>query len=144
LSAGRLGRIKVLPTLQTESHPEIFVAGDLSFPDGMNPPMVAPNAIQQGIQAAENLVRMVRNTPQKPFFYHDKGAMAVIGRGAAVVCSGKMVLTGWLAWVLWLFVHLTYLVGFHNRMMVMFNWAWDYFFSERSVRLIFRNKRNED
>ncbi|MDR3182690.1 MAG: NAD(P)/FAD-dependent oxidoreductase [Planctomycetaceae bacterium] len=142
LPAGRSGRLQVLPTLQTAVHPEIFAAGDLSIPDGMNLPMVAPNAIQQGTLAADNLIRLIRNEPLKPFVYHDKGSMAVVGRGAAVVRIGNRTLSGWFAWLMWLAIHLTYLVGFHNRIMVMFNWAWDYFCAEKSVRLIFRNDKN--
>jgi NADH dehydrogenase len=140
-SAGRSGRINVLPTLQVAEHTEIFVAGDLSLPEGTHLPMVAPNAIQQGTLAAKNLVRLVRKQALENFVYRDKGSMAVVGRGAAVVRIGKRTITGTAAWLLWLGVHLTYLVGFRNRVMVMFNWAWDYFFAERSVRLIF--KKNE-
>ncbi|GHT26389.1 pyridine nucleotide-disulfide oxidoreductase [Planctomycetales bacterium] len=141
LPTGRSGRINVLPTLQLEKYPEVFAAGDAGLPDGMNVPMVAPNAIQQGIHTAKNLLNLVRGKPLIPFSYHDKGSMAVVGRGAAVVRVGKRTLTGWTAWVLWLFVHLNYLVGFHNRIMVMLNWAWDYFYAERAERLIF--KRND-
>ncbi|MDR0521151.1 MAG: NAD(P)/FAD-dependent oxidoreductase [Planctomycetaceae bacterium] len=139
-AAGKSGRIHVLPTLQIANRAEIFVAGDLSLPEGETvPPMVAPNAIQQGIHAARNLVRLVRKQELQPFVYHDKGSMAVVGRGAAAVRIGTRTLTGTIAWLVWLAVHLTYLVGFHNRLMVMFNWAWDYFVAERSVRLIFRS-----
>ncbi len=136
LPLARGGRVDVLPTLQTKTFPEIFVAGDLSMPEGQNLPMVAPNAIQQGHHAAENILRLTRGETPTPFAYFDKGSLAVIGRGKAVARLGKRGFTGFIAWLLWLGVHLTYLIGFHNRLMVMINWAWDYLFAERSVRLI--------
>ncbi len=136
LPLGKTGRVTVMPTLQVAGHPEIHVAGDLSLPDGQNPPMVAPNATQQGRHAAENIVRMVRGEAARPFEYHDKGSMVTIGRKAAVVRIGERTFSGFPAWLLWLSVHLTYLIGFRNRMFVLINWAWDYLFAERAVRLI--------
>lgn len=136
LETGRSNRVNALPTLQIPTHPDVLVAGDLSLPENMNVPMVAPNAMQQGRHAAENILRLIRNEPPLPFQYHDKGSLAVIGRNAAVAQIGRFALSGFFAWVLWLCVHLGYLVGFHNRLMVVFNWAWDYLFAERSVRLI--------
>lgn len=140
LSLGRGGRVAVLSTLQTKEHPEIFVAGDLSLPENQNLPMVAPNAMQQGRHAAKNILRLFGNESAMPFSYFDKGALAVIGRNAAVAKWGKQSFTGFIAWFLWLGVHLTYLVGFHNRIIVLINWAWDYFFAERSVRMILPRK----
>ncbi len=140
LPLGRGGRVAVSPTLQLPEHPEIYIAGDLSLPEGMNLPMVAPNAIQQGLCAAENILRHLRKKEPKPFAYHDKGSLATIGRNAAVARLGRFEFSGVIAWVLWLGVHLTYLVGFHNRIMVLIDWAWDYLFFERSVRLILPRK----
>ncbi len=140
LPLGRGGRVAVSPTLQLPEHPEIYVAGDLSLPEGMNLPMVAPNAIQQGLCAAENILRHLRKEEPKPFAYHDKGSLATIGRNAAVARLGRFEFSGIIAWILWLGVHLTYLVGFHNRIMVLIDWAWDYLFFERSVRLILPRK----
>lgn len=136
LPVGRGGRIAVLSTLQVAEHPEVFVVGDLSLPEGVNAPMVAPNAMQQGRSAADNILNLIRRQPLKPFVYRDKGSLAVIGRNAAVAHVGGFEFTGFMAWILWLVVHLSYLIGFHNRLMVMIGWAWDYFFAERSVRLI--------
>lgn len=136
LPVGRGGRVSVLPTLQVDGHPEIHVVGDLSLPEGQNPPMIAPNATQQGRHAASNVLRLLQGGKAKVFRYRDKGAMATIGRQAAVVRLGRFAFSGLWAWVLWLFVHLAYLIGFRNRLFVLVNWAWDYLFFERSVRLI--------
>jgi len=126
----------VLPTLQVEGVPEVFVVGDMSLPEGQNPPMNAPNATQQGRLAAENILAMLQQRELAAFRYRDKGAMATIGRQAAVVRMGNFAFSGLLAWLLWLFVHLAYLIGFRNRLIVLINWAWDYLFYERAVRLI--------
>ncbi len=136
LPLGRSGRVDVLPSLQVAAYPEIHVAGDLSLPDGQNPPMLAPNATQQGRHAAENILRILRGEAAQAFNYYDKGSMVTIGRQAAVVKLGKYSFSGFIAWVLWLFVHLAYLIGFRNRVFVLINWAWDYLFAERAVRLI--------
>lgn len=132
----RGGRVSVLPTLQLAGHPEVLVVGDMSLPEGQNPPMIAPNATQQGRLAAENILAMMRGGALAPFVYRDKGAMATIGRQAAVVRIGPFALSGFVAWLLWLVVHLAYLIGFRNRLIVLINWAWDYLFFERAVRLI--------
>ncbi len=136
LPVGRGGRIEVLPTLQTANRPEVFVTGDLSLPEGMNLPMTAPNAIQQGTHAANNILRMIREEPVTPFAFYDKGSLATIGRNAAVARFGGFMFSGIIAWVVWLAVHLAYLIGFHNRLKVLITWAWDYLFAERYVRLI--------
>lgn len=140
LKLGRGKRVRVSPTLQLADHPHVYAAGDLALPvqgeTPMESPMIAPNATQQGRLVAENILRHVKGEEQRPFNYRDKGAMATIGRSSAVVRIGERAVTGLLAWVLWLFVHLAYLIGFRNRMFVMVNWAWDYLFFERSVRLI--------
>ncbi|MCL2347154.1 MAG: NAD(P)/FAD-dependent oxidoreductase [Planctomycetaceae bacterium] len=144
LPPGRAGRVPVFSTLQLAAHPEVFVAGDLSLPEEQNPPMVAQNAVQQGRLAADNILRLEQKKPLKQYSYHDKGAMAVIGRNAAVARVGRFGFCGFLAWVFWLALHWTYLIGFHNRLFVLINWAWDYLFFERSVRLILPRRNQGD
>jgi NADH dehydrogenase len=97
--------------------------------------MVAPVAIQQGTTAARNILRQIAGQSPQPFHYRDRGSMATIGRNAAVVSLGSRTFTGFVAWVIWLGVHLFSLIGFRNRIFVLINWAWDYF-HERAVRLI--------
>jgi NADH dehydrogenase len=138
----RQGRVKVEPTLQLTDHPEVFVIGDLAHfaVDGAKPlPMVAPVAIQQGDHVALNLRRQLAGRPLAPFTYHDKGTMATIGRNSAVCQIGPFHLTGFLAWVAWLAVHLLQIVSFRNRLLVLVNWIWDYFFYDSAVRLITRD-----
>lgn len=134
---GPQGRIKVLPTLQLGGDDRIFLAGDVSFPqtDGMVP-MIAPMAVQQGQLAASNILRRIRGKRLQDFKPRDKGSMATIGRQAAVARLGTRELTGFAAWIIWLVVHLLYLIGFRNRIVVAINWAWDYVFYERAIRLI--------
>jgi len=100
-------------------------------------PMVAQVAIQSGISAAQNILRQVDETLPKPFHYHDRGSMITIGRNTAGVAIGSRTYTGFLAWVLWLVIHLFNLIGFRNRIMVLINWAWDYLLYERAVRFVF-------
>lgn len=136
----RGGRIKVGETLQLADHPEVYVVGDLAyFEHNQKPlPMVAPVAIQQGEHAARNLRRQLAGLPTLPFVYHDKGTMATIGRNSAVCQIGRLRLTGFPAWVMWLVVHLLQIISFRNRILVLTNWVWDYFFFDRAVRLITR------
>ncbi|HLG51082.1 MAG TPA: NAD(P)/FAD-dependent oxidoreductase [Chloroflexota bacterium] len=135
------GRIKVGPTLQVEGFPNIYAIGDLAqfAADGTPLPMVAPVAIQQGETVAENLRRQIAGQPLIRFVYRDRGSMATIGRNAAVAQLGRLRLTGFPAWVMWLLVHLVQLISFRNRMLVLINWTWDYFFYDRAVRLITRD-----
>jgi NADH dehydrogenase len=131
------GRIRIEPTLQLRERPEVFVAGDLSFIEEGKPlPLIAPVAKQQGKQAAENILALAAGNKPKPFVYRDKGAMATIGRGAAVVRLGKYSFCGGFAWLLWLVIHLLYLIGFRNRLIVLIHWSFNYFLFERAVRLI--------
>jgi NADH:ubiquinone reductase (H+-translocating) len=137
----RAARVPVEPTLNLREHPEVFVIGDMAFLEGYGAkkaayPMVAPVAIQQGKRAAQNMLARMRGKPQQPFAYFDKGNMATIGRRAAVLDSFGIRLTGVLAWFGWLFVHLLFLVGFRNRVIVLINWAYGYFTYDRGVRLI--------
>jgi NADH dehydrogenase len=138
LPTAQRGRVAVLPTLQVQGHEEVYVIGDLAYlEEGGRPlPMVAPVAIQQGAAAARNIVRQAAGQAPLPFHYRDRGTMVTIGRNAAAAYMGGRAFTGFPAWVLWLGVHLFNLIGFRNRLLVLINWAWDYFFRERPVRLI--------
>lgn len=136
LPVDRLGRVKVGKTLQIADHPEVFVIGDAACIDGQPLPMVAPVAIQQAEVAARNIAHAVQQQPLEEFRYKDKGSLATIGRNAAVASVGKIQLSGWFAWAMWLAVHIVFLIGFRNRLLVLINWAWDYFFYDRPIRLI--------
>lgn len=138
LARVRGGRIPVRPTLQTVDFDNVLVIGDLAYleQDGIMLPGVAQVAMQQGVRAAANIGRMQRGLSLQPFRYRDKGAMATIGRNAAVARIGGRIFTGFIAWLLWLAVHIAFLVGFRNRLGVLLNWAWNYIFYERAVRLI--------
>ena len=138
LEVGPGGRIPVGETLQVRSHPEIFAVGDMSWFEGPGGalPMLAPVAMDQGRAAARNALRLLEGKKLKPFRYSSKGIMATIGRSAAVASLGRLRMMGFGAWAVWLFVHLMMLIGFRNRLAVLINWAWDYLFFERSVRLI--------
>ena len=138
---GRQGRIPVEPTLQLAGHPDVFIIGDAAYreQDGAPLPMVAPVAIQMGQAVARNIARAVRGHPLEPFRYRDKGTLATIGRNAAVADVFGLQLSGFPAWVMWLVVHIFQLIGFRNKLFVMINWAWDYFFYERAARLITRD-----
>jgi NADH dehydrogenase len=134
----RAGRVVVNPDLSVPGHEEIFVVGDLAAveDDGKPVPGLAPAAIQGGRQTAANIVRRLRGDPTRPFRYRDKGSLATIGRAAAVGSLGKLKLSGFVAWFLWAFVHLMYLVGFRNRLFVFFSWTWSYLTYSRGARLI--------
>jgi len=138
LKQGRLGRVVVQPTLQTPDHPEVFVVGDAAYleHDGQPLPMVAPVAMQQAEVAAHNILNLLAQRPLRTFEYHDPGSLATIGRNAAVAQLGRWHLRGFPAWVMWLVVHILQLIGFRNRLLVLINWAWDYIFYDRGVRII--------
>jgi NADH:ubiquinone reductase (H+-translocating) len=144
------GQVTVLPSLEVEGYPHVYVTGDLAhiIQDGALLPMVAPVAIQEGKAAAENVLRQMNGLEPLPFRYHDPGNMVTLGRNAAVAQIGSRSFTGFVAWVLWLSVHLFNLIGYRNRILVLFNWGWDYLFYERAVRLIIpspeRNRRDEE
>src|SRR5881628_2037431 len=138
LAPARHGRIPVEPTLQLAGHPEVFIIGDAAYreQDGEPLPMVAPVAIQMGESVARNIARQLREQPLEPFRYHDQGTLATIGRNAAVAHVFGLQLSGFPACVMWLVVHIIQLIGFRNKLFVLLNWAWDYFFYERAARLI--------
>ncbi|GAP13280.1 NADH dehydrogenase, FAD-containing subunit [Longilinea arvoryzae] len=135
----RQGRAPVAPTLQLPDHPEVFVIGDAAYLEdrsGKALPMVAPVATQQADAATANLRALLTGKPLHAFRYRDPGSMATIGRNRAVAQIGPLKLRGFIAWAAWLFVHLMKIVGFRNRLAVLLNWAWDYLFYDRAVRLI--------
>src|SRR5437773_2172285 len=137
LPTGRSGRLCVAPTLQVPGFPAVFAAGDVALVEGAERlPQVAQVAIQQGELAAENVRRARRGEPLLPFRYADKGSMATIGRSRAVAVVNGVRLTGRLAWWAWLVVHLVMLIGFRNLLVVLVDWAWNYFTYDRGLRAI--------
>ena len=132
------GRIVVSPDLSLADHPEVFVIGDMAcLVQGKGPlPMMAPVASQQGRYVAKAIIEREQGRPPAPFRYVDKGAMATIGRSSAVAVTHGFKLSGYLAWLAWLVLHLYYLIGFRNRLLVLMSWSLYYFFHERQVRLI--------
>jgi NADH dehydrogenase len=139
LALDRAGRVVVQPDLTVPGYPTAFVAGDLAaLADGRGHqlPGLAPVAIQEGQHAARNILRAVRGEPYARFRYRDRGMLATIGRAAAVADIGKFRFSGYLAWLVWTFVHIFWLIGFRNRFLVFFEWAWAYVTYQRAVRLI--------
>ncbi|MGE0827706.1 MAG: NAD(P)/FAD-dependent oxidoreductase [Candidatus Binatia bacterium] len=135
----RAGRVIVEPDLSIPGHPDIFVIGDLAHcrnQDGQPLPGVAPVAMQQGHYVAELIRHRLRGQTQPPFHYHDRGSMAIVGRAEAVADIGGRHFSGLFAWLAWLFIHLINLVEFENRLLVLIQWAWNYFTRNRSARLI--------
>jgi NADH dehydrogenase len=137
------GRLTVDETLRVPGHPEIYSIGDMAHvgpAEARSLPMLAPVAIQQGDLVAENILRLVRGERPKRFRYRDRGSMVTIGRSAAVAHIYGLRLNGLLAWLIWLTVHLVWLIGFRNRILVLVNWAWNYLTYDRAVRLIRRRR----
>ncbi len=135
----RAGRIIVQPDLSLPNHPEVFVLGDMvnyPYQGGKPLPGLAPVAMQQGRYVADLIQRRLRGAPPVPFHFRDHGSMATIGRAAAVADLGWISFSGWLAWLAWLFVHILFLIEFQNRVLVLFQWAWNYFTRNRVARLI--------
>jgi NADH dehydrogenase len=135
----RLGRVEVSPDLSVPGHPELFVAGDLMVrpgADGQPIPGVAQAAMQAGRAAAANVLRVLGGKPTAPFTYRDPGSMATIGRARAIADLGWITLTGYPAWLAWLFLHLVFLIGFKNRLVVLVQWLTAYVTRQRGVRLI--------
>ena len=142
----RVGRVIVNDDLTIPGHPEIQVIGDLanfSHQTGEPLPGVSPVAMQQGRHAARNILRMIRGQTPQRFHYFDKGSMATIGRNKAVADLKLVHLSGLPAWLAWLFVHIIFLVGFRNRLVVLFDWAWAYLTFNAGARLITRNFQSE-
>jgi len=130
----RAGRVKVTPELALPGRSDVFVIGDMAALE--NVPGVAPAAMQMGAHAAKNILRAIAGEALLPFRYRDKGMLATIGRSAAVADFGFMRFSGWIAWVSWLVLHIYFLIGFRNRLIVLVNWAWAYFTFQRGGRLI--------
>ena len=147
LPTTKANRIPVLPTLQLEKYPQVMVVGDLAYLEEKEGetavPMVAPAAKQQGRHAAKNILRLLKNKKAKDFKYLDKGMMATIGRNSGIANFwGKYPLEGFPAWIAWLLVHITYLIGFRNRLLVLLNWGWSYFTFDKMIRLILHSKKD--
>ncbi len=135
----RMGRAIVEPDCTIPGHPELFVIGDAAhFEDPVQGilPGVAPTAMQMGRYVARAIAGDLQGKPRAPFRYFDKGQLAVIGRGQAVADIWKLRFSGFIAWFIWAFVHIAFLIGFRNRVLVMLQWAWSYFNYERGARLI--------
>ena len=142
----RTGRVMVNADLTIPGHQEVQVVGDLAnFPhqSGQPLPGVSPVAMQQGRHAAENIMGMIGGERPRRFWYWDKGSMATIGRNKAVADLHAVHLTGFPAWLVWLFVHVLFLVGFRNRVAVLLQWGWAYFTFNKGARLITRNFQSE-
>lgn len=135
----RAGRIKVNVSLSIPNHPEVFVVGDMAdmpWKNGESVPGLAPAAIQSGEFAAKSILKNIRGKASSSFEYFDKGSMATIGRNRAVLQVKNIRMSGFLAWLGWLFIHILYLIGFKNRIAVLAHWTWSYIFSKRGSRLI--------
>ena len=144
--ADRAGRVIVNEDLTVPGHPEVQVIGDLAnfaHQTGEPLPGISPVAMQQGRRAARNVLAMIKGRKAKRFRYWDKGTMATIGRNKAVADLRFLHLSGRLAWLAWLFVHIVFLVGFRNRLLVLFQWAWAYLTFDKGARLITRNFQSE-
>ena len=137
----RAGRVIVEPDLSVPGHPEVFVVGDLAHAkqDEGIVPGVAQGAMQGGAHAARQITRDLAGKPRESFRYWDKGNLATIGRAAAVADFGRIRVSGFPAWFVWVFVHILYLIGFRNRLVVMIQWAWAYLWYQRGIRLITRD-----
>jgi len=135
----RAGRVRVGPDCSLPGHPGVFVIGDLALleqEDGTRVPGVAQGAMQMGRHVAEMIRADLRGEGRRPFRYRDKGNLATIGRAAAVADIRGLRLSGLIAWLVWVFVHIAYLIGFRNRVLVMVQWAWAYLTYQRGIRLI--------
>jgi len=135
----RAGRVKVNPDLSIPGHRDAFVIGDMAHveqPGSDIVPGLAPAAIQEGRAAARNVLASLSGKPRKDFRYFDKGMMATIGKHKAIAQTGRFRLAGFVAWWAWLFIHILYLIGFKNRIVVFAQWVWSYLFSKRGARLI--------
>ena len=135
----RASRVKVNADCSLPGYSNVFVVGDmasLEMAPGQLVPGVAPAAIQEGEHAASMILRDLEGQPRRPFAYDDKGTLATIGKSRAIGQIGRVKLTGRVAWLAWLLIHVYQLIGFRNRLAVLFNWAWNYLFSKRGARLI--------
>ncbi|MEP7133907.1 MAG: NAD(P)/FAD-dependent oxidoreductase [Chloroflexota bacterium] len=132
-------RVRVAASLQIKAHAEVFVIGDAAYLENGNGqplPMLSTVAIQQGKLTAQNIQRIIKGKTPEAFHYKDPGLLATIGRNAAVARIWGLSFSGFIAWLIWVFLHIYRLIGFRNRLLVLINWAWEYFFYENQVRLI--------
>jgi NADH dehydrogenase len=136
----RAGRVKVAPDLSVPAHPEIFVVGDLAALDGV--PGIAPAAKQMGRHAGRNVERLMQGRPTLKFRYRDYGQLATIGRNAAVAMIGRLKLSGFVGWLVWLVAHIYFLINFRNRLVVMIDWAWAYWTYQRYARIVIRGAKS--
>ena len=136
----RAGRVKVEPDLSVPGHREIFVVGDLASLEGV--PGIAPAAKQMGSHAAKNVLCLIAEKPTANFKYRDYGQLATIGRNAAVAVIGRLHLSGFPAWIVWLVSHIYFLINFRNRVVVMIDWAWAYWTYQRHARIIMRGLKS--
>jgi len=135
------GRVRVEPTLQLPQRPEVFVIGDAAYVEDANGqplPMLATVAQQEAKAAAGNIHNVLQGKSLRPFQYKDPGLLATIGRNAAVARIWGLSFSGFIAWVIWVALHIYRLIGFRNRLVVFIHWAWDYFFYDNQIRLITR------
>jgi NADH dehydrogenase len=134
----KAGRVVVEPELTIPGRDDVYVVGDLAHfeQNGALVPGVAPAAMQEGSHAAANILRSLRGEPPKPFRYTDKGMLATIGRSRAVAHVGRLKASGLFAWLTWLFVHIMFLIGFRNRLIVMIQWAWSFLTFDRGARVL--------
>lgn len=136
------GRLRVDGFNKVVGYDNIFAIGDIALMKSQDNerghPMLAPVAIQQGEQLADNIKRMLKGKPLKPFRYKDQGSMATIGRNKAVADLGKLRFGGFIAWMIWMFVHLVSIIGFRNKLIVFSNWVWNYITYDKGTRLIIR------
>jgi NADH dehydrogenase len=141
----RAGRVQVQPDLTIPGHPEVFVVGDLASilqQNGKPVPGVAPSAIQMGRFAAATIIGDLHGKPREAFHYNDKGSLATIGRSAAIAEVKGFKMSGFTAWLTWLLVHVLFLIGFRNRIQVLWEWFWAYITFSRGARLITGQSRS--
>jgi NADH dehydrogenase len=140
-----MGRAIVEPDCTIPGHPEVFVLGDAAAfaePEGSTLPGICPVAIQMGQYTARTIAGDIAGRPRRAFRYWDKGQLAVVGRGRAVADIWKLHFGGFIAWLAWIFVHIFFLIGFRNRVLVLIQWAWSYFTYGRGARIITEEMRS--
>jgi NADH dehydrogenase len=142
----KAGRVKVAPDLSLPGHPDVFVIGDLAWveQDGQRVPGMAPAAKQMGTYVAHVIRDRIAGRATRPFRYHDDGSLASISRSSAVVDLRGLEFSGFIGWLFWLFAHIFFLIGFRNRLAVMWNWAWSYLTWQRGARIIVGGRKYKD
>jgi NADH dehydrogenase len=142
----RAGRVAVAPDLSIPGHSEVYVIGDLATvtSDGKPVPGIAPAAKQMGRCAARNVLARLRGAPAQAFRYRDYGSLATIGRHAGIAVIGPFKFWGLPAWLFWLFIHIYFLIGFRNRLMVLADWAWSYMTFARNARIVMTRETDRE